>query len=62
MGKDEKPEAIVSYGNGHSGFGWYWGSADYPDEGSEGAYPTRAAAVLKARLRGYSVWEDGGDG
>lgn len=39
----------------HDGPGWYWVDDDYPDEGSCGAFLTRAAAEAHAIACGYAV-------
>lgn len=45
------PVAIVSYTDeGHSGAGWYWHDAEYPEEGAYGAYPTSEEAEAAARV------------
>ena len=35
----------IDYCEGHSGRGWYWWDSEYPEEGSQGPYPTYDAAV-----------------
>ena len=53
---DDKTSVTVMYGeNGHDGPGWYFYESEYPDEGSFGAYATRADAEDAARASGYEV-------
>jgi len=51
------PEVIILVGDEsfHSGPGWYYYDAEYPDEGSCGAFATREEAVAHAEEAGYVV-------
>lgn len=52
---DERPEARVLRGG--DGL-WYWADEQYPDEGVEGDFRTRADAIRAALLRGYRVGDN----
>lgn len=51
------PEAVILVGDesSHSGPGWYYYDAEYPDEGSCGAFETREEAIAHAREAGYAI-------
>jgi len=50
----EQPLASAEYGtDGHGGPGWYYWDSDYLDEGSVGAFATRAEAETHANEAGY---------
>lgn len=54
---DPPPEVIVLVGDEsyHAGPGWYYYDAEYPDEGSCGAFETREEAIAHAEEAGYVV-------
>jgi len=51
------PEVVVLVGDesSHDGPGWYYYDAEYPDEGSCGAFATREEAIAHAEEAGYVV-------
>ena len=48
-----KPYAVISYGQGSYGPGWYYSDKEYPEEGCVGAFRTRKQAVKHAEENGY---------
>lgn len=54
---DEPETATIVWGDEtwHDGAGWYYVLDEYPDEGSCGAFATRAAAIEHAA----SAWSPG---
>lgn len=51
-------EAGISYGQGHSGRGWYIWCAEYPDEGSVGAFASLEEALEFGREHNMVVDPD----
>lgn len=43
------------FADGHDGDGWYYWEDEYPEEGSTGAFGTKAEAVAHAKDAGYNV-------
>jgi hypothetical protein len=56
----ELPVAVVALGDAtwHDGPGWYQWDAEYPDEGSSGAFYAREEAEKFARDSGYCLESD----
>jgi len=54
---DEPATVVVKKGdeNWHDGPGWYYWEEEYPEEGSCGAFPSRAAAVEHAEAQGHQT-------
>lgn len=57
---DGPPPATIHLGDAtwHDGPGWYWTIDDYPDDGSCGAFATRAEAIEHATSAGYEIPTD----
>jgi hypothetical protein len=56
-GPEEQEIAIISYAtpavDAHDGAGYYWHSAEYPEEGACGAFATEEKARRSAEQHGY---------
>lgn len=51
----DKPEAFVGAGYQGNPEVWCWWSADYPEEGSRGPFPSRADALADLENEGYEA-------
>lgn len=63
MGEREQAEdlsyCVVAWvADGHDGDGWYYWDAEYPDEGSVGAFGTRKEALEHATESGDYAGEE----
>ena len=59
MAENETFRALLSYGDGHSGRGWYYADAWYPEDGSVGAFETKDEAKRHAQRYGeYDSFEE----
>lgn len=54
---DERYEAVIKLGDAswHDGPGWYYYEAEYPEEGTCGAFKTREEAKQHAEQLGYFI-------
>ena len=59
--EEDETEAMVCYWpDAHDGPGWYYYDAEYPEEGSCGAFATKREAIAHARDElGYAVVTEG---
>jgi hypothetical protein len=58
--EDRAVAVVVHATEGHDGPGWYYYDADYPEEGSVGAFTTRQEAEEHARDAEYRIAEPKG--
>jgi len=59
MTDDDASTATIRYHatGAYDGAGWYWCDAEYPEEGSVGAFESSEAARANARDCGYEAFE-----